>query len=876
MDPAQGIRKMPFQSDGSDFSEGDRKRQNGNGRLASAEVEVPGPAGKVLVQAGGLKDILSTFTQTFVMSDATKPDVPIMFASEGFYRMTGYAPSEVIGRNCRFLQGPDTDQTEISRLRESVASGANFCGRLLNYRKDGTPFWNLLTVSPIKDDEGRVIRFVGMQVEVTKSTEGRAELLRRVDNEAPVSLINYDSRQREAANSRVQELVEAVAQNQNHQQQQQPPFLAPSCSRSRSLSVDEMGGGGSLRSASSTSSGFFTPPGSERSKSSGQQRSGRQSESSLGGAEAAARMSLDDEGKKRLGRKGLDLATTLERIQKNFVITDPRLPDNPIIFASDDFLQLTEYSREEVLGRNCRFLQGKDTDRGTVKKIRQAIEAQADITVQLLNYTKSGKPFWNLFHLQAVKDSQGLLQYFIGVQLDASEYVEPEPRAEERKLAEGVEAEGSKQVQQTAENVGVGLKELPDAHQPKKDLWKFHSEAVAPLPHARMSANWAPISKILERDGRIGLKDFRPVRPLGCGDTGSVHLVELKHSDDGEVEAEAEDSQRPPRKFLYAMKAMDKLVMVKRNKVHRACMERCILGLTDHPLLPTLYASFQTSTHVCLITDYAPGGELFQLLDEQPRKQFPEEVARFFASEVLVALEYLHYKGVVYRDLKPENILIRESGHLMLTDFDLSFMGTTVPQRRKGSAPVLSSLPEDARDGEGEEAPVFFAEPEGTSNSFVGTEEYIAPEIINGVGHGFQVDWWAFGILLYELLYGRTPFRGSCRTKTFSNILSRDLVFPAAPETSAAAKDLVVRLLERDPALRLGGSGGVHEIKAHAFFSDTPWPLLLCQPVPDLVLFRSPLGGGRDLDEEGAGEAGEDGDEDWEDGEGRNSLSLPP
>nr|AML78290.1 putative LOV domain-containing protein [Agapanthus africanus] len=117
-------------------------------------------------------------------------------------------------------------------------------------------------------------------------------------------------------------------------------------------------------------------------------------------------------------RQGIDLATTLERIEKNFVITDPRLPDNPIIYASDSFIELTEFSREEILGRNCRFLQGPDTDQGTVEKIRAAIREQREITVQLINYTKSGKKFWNLFHLQPMRDQKGELQYFIGVQLD--------------------------------------------------------------------------------------------------------------------------------------------------------------------------------------------------------------------------------------------------------------------------------------------------------------------------------------------------------------------------------------------------------------------------------------------------------------------------
>ena len=108
-----------------------------------------------------LKDALSNLQQTFVVSDATRPDCPIIYASAGFYTMTGYSPKEVIGRNCRFLQGPDTDANEVAQIRDAVKAGRSFCGRLLNYRKDGAPFWNLLTVTPIRDDNGKVIKFIG-------------------------------------------------------------------------------------------------------------------------------------------------------------------------------------------------------------------------------------------------------------------------------------------------------------------------------------------------------------------------------------------------------------------------------------------------------------------------------------------------------------------------------------------------------------------------------------------------------------------------------------------------------------------------------------------------------------------------------------------
>ncbi|MBA0562055.1 hypothetical protein Golob_007133, partial [Gossypium lobatum] len=188
-------------------------------------------------------------------------------------------------------------------------------------------------------------------------------------------------------------------------------------------------------------------------------------------------------------RQGIDLATTLERIEKNFVITDPRLPDNPIIFASDSFLELTEYTREEILGRNCRFLQGPETDQATVSRIRDAIRELKEITVQLINYTKSGKKFWNLFHLQPMRDHKGELQYFIGVQLDGSGHVEPL----QNRLSEQTELQSAKLVKATAENVDEAVRELPDANLRPEDLWALHSQPVFPRPHKRHSSSWLAI-----------------------------------------------------------------------------------------------------------------------------------------------------------------------------------------------------------------------------------------------------------------------------------------------------------------------------------------------------------------------------------------------
>ncbi|XP_015952211.1 phototropin-2-like [Arachis duranensis] len=782
-----------------------------------------------------LKEALATLQQTFVVSDATKPDCPIMYASSGFFNMTGYSSKEVIGRNCRFLQGPDTDMNEVAKIRDATRNGKSYCGRLLNYKKNGTPFWNLLTITPIKDDNGNTIKFIGMQVEVSKYTEGLSEKALR-PNGLPTSLIRYDARQKERALGSITEVVQTVkdpkssskpmieenatkheekekfdfefvlpksveAGNTSKFSKQTPPKNSET-DASRLSSYEERSKA-SRKSARVSLKGF-----KGRSSSTGRDEETPIIEPEVLMTQEITRTeSWERAERERDIRQGIDLATTLERIEKNFVISDPRLPDCPIIFASDSFLELTEYTREEILGRNCRFLQGPETDQATVQKIRDAIREQREITVQLINYTKSGKKFWNLFHLQPMRDQKGELQYFIGVQLDGSDHVEPL----KNRLSENAELQSAKLVKATAENVDEAVRELPDANLRPEDLWAIHSQPVFPLPHKKDNPSWVAIKKIAARGEKISLHHFSPIRPLGCGDTGSVHLVELQGTDE-----------------LYAMKAMEKSIMLNRNKVHRACIEREIISLLDHPFLPTLYTSFETSTHVCLITDFCAGGELFALLDKQPMKIFKEDSARFYAAEVVIGLEYLHCLGIIYRDLKPENILLNKEGHVVLTDFDLSFMTNCKPQV------VKHPPPSNRRRSRSQPPPTFVAEPVTQSNSFVGTEEYIAPEIITGAGHSSAIDWWTLGILLYEMLYGRTPFRGKNRQRTFSNILHKDLTFPSSIPASLAARQLINALLQRDPASRLGSTTGANEIKQHPFFRGINWPLIRNMNPPPL------------------------------------------
>ncbi|CAJ1956044.1 unnamed protein product [Sphenostylis stenocarpa] len=798
---------------------------------------------------------LSAFQQTFVVSDATKPDFPILFASAGFFHMTGYTSKEVIGRNCRFLQGADTDPADVAKIREALRIGSGYCGRLLNYKKDGTPFWNLLTISPIKDEDGKVLKFIGMQVEVSKHTEGFKEKTVR-PNGMPESLIRYDARQKEKATSSVSELVQAMNRPRALSESATRPFIRKSrfaeeekqsqhaekekgkvekTSRRKSESTASFGSKSERGNQISMHRNSDVPENklrnSLRRSFMGFRRKSQSTnesvESEIGDVtfqyeddERPDSFELDDIEKTREKRKGLDLATTLERIEKNFVISDPRLPDNPVIFASDSFLELTEYSREEILGRNCRFLQGPETDRATVRKIKEAIDNQTEVTVQLINYTKSGKlnvreclpgkKFWNLFHLQPMRDQKGEVQYFIGVQLDGSQHVEPL----HNRINEDTAKEGEQMIKQTAENVDLAVRDLPDANTKPHDLWENHSKPVYPKPHRKNDPAWKAIQKVLESGEQIGLKHFRPIKPLGSTvNVGvklsvSVHLVELRGTGQ-----------------YFAMKAMDKGVVLNRNKVHRTCAEREILDKLDHPFLPVLYASFQTKTHICLVTDYCPGGELFLLLDRQPTKTLNEDAVRFYVAEIVIALEYLHCQGIIYRDLKPENVLIQSNGHVSLTDFDLSCLTYTKPQL---IISVFNSKKKKKKH-KIQEVPMFMAEPMRASNSFVGTEEYIAP-----VCHTSAVDWWAIGILIYEMLFGYTPFRGRTRQKTFANILHKDLKFPKGKLVTVMVKQLIYLLLQRDPSKRLGAREGANEIKQHPFFQGVNWALVRCMKPPEL------------------------------------------
>ena len=240
----------------------------------------------------------------------------------------------------------------------------------------------------------------------------------------------------------------------------------------------------------------------------------------------------------------------------------------------------------------------------------------------------------------------------------------------------------------------------------------------------------------------VSIDSFTIERVLGRGAFGKVFLVTKK--DTG---------------HLYAMKVLKKEMLEQRNQITNTKTEREIMGGVDHPFIVQLRFAFQTADKLYMLMDFINGGELFFHLRRAQR--FTEEKTRFYAAEVLVALNYLHSLGVVYRDLKPENVLIDSEGHIKLTDFGLS---------KK-----------------------FFPS-EHKAFSFCGTPEYLCPEILKGTGHDKAADYWSLGILVYEMLAGQPPFCSKNKDQMYKDILQN----PAQMKThfSSQASSLLTSLLE--------------------------------------------------------------------------------
>ncbi|KAI1111549.1 Pkinase-domain-containing protein [Nemania sp. NC0429] len=271
--------------------------------------------------------------------------------------------------------------------------------------------------------------------------------------------------------------------------------------------------------------------------------------------------------------------------------------------------------------------------------------------------------------------------------------------------------------------------------------------------------------------GKYSLNDFDLLRTLGTGSFGRVHLVQSKHN------------QR-----FYAVKVLKKAQVVKMKQVEHTNDERRMLGEVKHPFLITLWGTFQDTRNLYMVMDFVEGGELFSLLRKSGR--FPNPVAKFYAAEVTLALEYLHSRNIIYRDLKPENLLLDRHGHLKITDFGFA---KRVPDK---------------------------------TWTLCGTPDYLAPEVVSNKGYNKSVDWWSLGILIYEMLCGYTPFWDSgSPMKIYENILRGKVKYP--PYVHPDAQDLLERLITPDLTKRLGNLyGGPQDVKEHPWFSEVTWDRL--------------------------------------------------
>ncbi|TNN10111.1 Microtubule-associated serine/threonine-protein kinase 2 isoform 3 [Schistosoma japonicum] len=294
--------------------------------------------------------------------------------------------------------------------------------------------------------------------------------------------------------------------------------------------------------------------------------------------------------------------------------------------------------------------------------------------------------------------------------------------------------------------------------------------------------------------------DFEVIKLISNGAYGAVYLVRHKIT-----------RQR------FSLKKIRKQHLQLRNQVEQVFAERDIMSFADNPFVVSLCCTFETKKCLCMVMEYVEGGDVATLL-KHIGGPLPLDLARMYFAETVLALEYLHNYGIVHRDLKPDNLLITHEGHIKLTDFGLS---------RIGLMNLATNLYEKNLDLE-KDCKMF------RDKQVFGTPEYIAPEVILRQGYGKPVDWWSMGIMLYEFLVGCVPFSGTTIEELFDNIVTAPIDWPEEDEwkVTPSAVDIITRLLERDPLLRLGTIGGSSEVKETIFFSGpgaVDWKNLLRQ-----------------------------------------------
>ncbi|KAH0788248.1 AGC family protein kinase [Histomonas meleagridis] len=266
---------------------------------------------------------------------------------------------------------------------------------------------------------------------------------------------------------------------------------------------------------------------------------------------------------------------------------------------------------------------------------------------------------------------------------------------------------------------------------------------------------------------QVTIDDFQFIKRISSGAYARVFLAKKKVTND-----------------IYAIKVVTKESTKFKNQVNQIMIEKDLLLKFNNPYIVKFYYSFTGIHNLYLVNEYLPGGDLYSLL--QKVGSFDEETAKIYSLQILHALKYLHENGIIHRDLKPDNVLVAQDGKLKLIDFGLSHLGYSDRQNYNDT-------------------------------EVVGTPDYIAPEIILNKPHSYTVDYWSFGVMLYEFLLGAPPFHGKTEEKTFKNILTGEINFDEADDLSPESIDLIKKLLVPNPEKRLGAKG-VDEILNHPWY----------------------------------------------------------